>query len=74
MLLLTFRVKYIMLFRISAYGGMEMRGVMKRAVSVFLDNWIKDMDRKPLVVRGARQVGKTWLIRDLAQRHNCQAG
>lgn len=58
-----------MLFGIREEGGMEMRGVMKRAVSVFLDNWIKDMDRKPLVVRGARQVGKTWLIRDLAQRH-----
>ena len=29
-----------MLFRIREEGGMERRGVMKRAVSVFLDNWI----------------------------------
>jgi predicted AAA+ superfamily ATPase len=42
---------------------------MKRFASVYLDNWIKDTDRKPLVLRGARQVGKTWLVRDFAQRH-----
>jgi len=42
---------------------------MKRSVSSFLDQWIKDPQRKPLVLRGARQVGKTWLVRDLAQRH-----
>ena len=42
---------------------------MKRSVATFLDMWIKDSGRKPLVLRGARQVGKTWLVRDLAQRH-----
>ena len=42
---------------------------MKRSAATFLDKWIKDSDRKPLVLRGARQVGKTWLVRDLAQRH-----
>jgi predicted AAA+ superfamily ATPase len=42
---------------------------MKRSASKFLDQWIKDTQRKPLVLRGARQVGKTWLVRDLAQRH-----
>ena len=42
---------------------------MKRSASQFLDQWIKDNHRKPLVLRGARQVGKTWLVRDLAQRH-----
>lgn len=42
---------------------------MQRLASVFLDAWIKDQNRKPLVLRGARQVGKTWLVRDLAQRH-----
>ncbi len=48
---------------------MEKRGAMKRSASVFLDGWIKDQNRKPLVLRGARQTGKTWLVRDLAQRH-----
>lgn len=33
-----------------------------------LDRWLEDEDRKPLVIRGARQVGKTWLVRDFAQR------
>ena len=42
---------------------------MKRSTADFLDKWINDSDRKPLVLRGARQVGKTWLVRDLAQRH-----
>jgi len=42
---------------------------MKRSISDFLDKWIQDADRKPLVLRGARQVGKTWLVRDLARRH-----
>jgi predicted AAA+ superfamily ATPase len=29
--------------------------------------WIKKNDRKPLIIRGARQVGKTWLARELAK-------
>jgi uncharacterized protein len=43
---------------------------MKRAASQHLDNWLAEKNRKPLVIRGARQVGKTWLVRDLAARHN----
>lgn len=30
-------------------------------------DWLNSPDRKPLVIRGARQVGKTWLVRQLAQ-------
>ncbi len=33
-----------------------------------LDRWLQSKNRKPLVLRGARQVGKTWLVRDFAQR------
>lgn len=43
---------------------------MKRKASKYLENWLLSNDRKPLVVRGARQVGKTWLIRDLAKTAN----
>jgi predicted AAA+ superfamily ATPase len=43
---------------------------MKRDRSIFLEAWLKSSGRKPLVIRGARQVGKTWLIRDLAQTTN----
>jgi len=41
---------------------------MFRAALFYLEkNWITIQDRKPLVVRGARQVGKTWLIREFAK-------
>ena len=42
---------------------------MFRFASKELDKWLNNKNRKPLVLRGARQVGKTWLIRDLAERH-----
>ncbi|MCQ2265766.1 MAG: AAA family ATPase [Bacteroidales bacterium] len=40
---------------------------MKRKICDFLRNWYSDAKRKPLVMRGARQVGKTWLARNLAE-------
>ncbi len=45
---------------------------MKREASERLDRWLSQLDRKPLVIRGARQTGKTWIVRDLAERHNRQ--
>lgn len=42
---------------------------MKRLLQQNLDHWLVDPFRKPLILRGARQVGKTWLVRDLAQRN-----
>jgi len=41
---------------------------MKRFAAKELDNWLKNHNRKPMILRGARQVGKTWLVRDLAKR------
>lgn len=41
---------------------------MNRANLVHLQVWLKNSRRKPLVLRGARQVGKTWLVRELAKR------
>lgn len=32
-----------------------------------LKQWLRSESRKPLVIRGARQVGKTWLVRELAR-------
>jgi uncharacterized protein len=43
---------------------------MIRFASRELDAWLKSPNRKPLVLRGARQVGKTWLVRDFAARNN----
>jgi len=40
---------------------------MKRDRTSFLVDWLNSSTRKPLIIRGARQVGKTWLIRDLAE-------
>ena len=45
---------------------------MKRDRKEFLINWLNSTTRKPLIIRGARQVGKTWLIRDLAKSENRQ--
>lgn len=45
---------------------------MKRNRTAFLNQWLKSSDRKPLVIRGARQVGKTWLVRDLAHIENLE--
>jgi len=39
---------------------------MKRFITQKLKDWLISESRKPIVLRGARQVGKTWLIRDLA--------
>lgn len=42
---------------------------MKRTFSKVLDDWYARAARKPLIVRGMRQTGKTWCIRDFAARH-----
>jgi hypothetical protein len=41
---------------------------VERLATADLEAWLSDPGRKPLVLRGARQVGKTWLVRDLARR------
>lgn len=42
---------------------------MEREAMSQLEAWSSSHNRKPLIVRGARQVGKTWLIREFAQRN-----
>ena len=58
----------------TCYSG----GVERHALGA-LKAWRDDPARKPLVLRGARQVGKTWLLREFANSHyerlayiNCQ--
>lgn len=41
---------------------------MERAIAKRLDEWADDPRRKPLIVRGARQVGKTWAVQDFGRR------
>ena len=38
---------------------------MKRLLETQLIDWINSQRRKPLILRGARQVGKTWLVENV---------
>ena len=42
---------------------------MERFVYNDLIDWAKSQRRKPLLLRGARQVGKTWLVENLAKEY-----
>jgi len=42
---------------------------MKRYAIAALENWKNSPNRKPLLLYGARQVGKTWLVRDFASKY-----
>lgn len=43
---------------------------MKRLASFQLQQWKKKSRRKPLLLRGARQVGKTWLVREFGKSYS----
>jgi hypothetical protein len=42
---------------------------MQRELLQNLINWKNKDDRKPLIIRGARQVGKTWLMKEFGKSH-----
>ena len=42
---------------------------MKRKAIQDLIKWKSSNDRKPMVLKGARQVGKTWLMKDFAENY-----
>lgn len=42
-------------------------GYMKRKIDGELLEWMREKDRKPLLIRGARQVGKSSAVRNLAK-------
>ena len=44
-------------------------GYLSRKADVFLSEWKQDPDRYPLIVKGARQVGKTETIRKFAKEN-----
>ena len=41
---------------------------LRRKIDDFLRNWKEDLDKLPLIVRGARQVGKTEAIKQFAKK------
>ena len=40
---------------------------MQRLAETYFQNWLHKTGRKPLVIRGARQVGKSTLVRQAAE-------
>ena len=44
--------------------GMERKNYIRK-----LENWLGSERRKPLILEGARQVGKTWLMKEFAKKH-----
>lgn len=42
---------------------------MKRKIIKYLQDWKAQKDRKPLIVNGARQVGKTYSVREFGQSY-----
>ncbi len=42
---------------------------MKRDLEKELIRWKNSKERKPIIIRGMRQVGKTWLVREFAKSH-----
>lgn len=42
---------------------------MHRDISYRLEEWKQDKNRKPLILLGARQVGKTWIMKDFGMRN-----
>ena len=45
---------------------------MKRAAYNLLEQWKNNPRRKPLLIFGARQVGKTWLVQEFGKNEYAQ--
>lgn len=43
--------------------------IMERTIMESLAGWLKKKNRKPLIIKGARQVGKTWLMKEFGRRY-----
>ena len=53
---------------IGANKHMDKRCIMlKRKVTNFMNNWVRTKNKKCLVVQGARQTGKTYIIERFAE-------
>lgn len=66
-------VEYIEIFRkmcytISAYLERMVVRLKRNAIQVLV-NWKSSDDRKPMVLKGARQVGKTWLMKEFGSSY-----
>ena len=41
---------------------------MERNISKNLQEWAENKNRKPLIISGARQIGKSWVVRELGKK------
>ena len=46
----------------------EAPAMIRKAMGDLID-WKNGGNRKPLIIRGARQVGKTWIMREFGKTH-----
>lgn len=42
---------------------------MQRTIIQQLIDWKNNPDRKPLIIKGARQIGKTWILKEFGKSH-----
>ena len=49
--------------------GCDFMRYLKRKIDEFLTAWKAEKDRKPLIVKGARQVGKTESVRRFGEKN-----
>lgn len=42
---------------------------LERKIDQYLKDWKNDKDHKPLIIQGARQIGKTHSIRELGKTY-----
>ena len=42
---------------------------LKRKIDSFLEQWKNTADRKPLIIKGSRQIGKTESVRNFASKY-----
>ena len=55
--------------RDQALTGNILEEHMKRQAMLNLAKWADSSRRKPLILTGARQVGKTWLLNEFGKEH-----
>ncbi len=63
---LLFKTKYLYICLLFETSKMD-NALIKRELGTFLLDWKKSTTRKPLILRGARQVGKTTLINEFGK-------
>ena len=65
----TFIKEYLSVSSFFRTFAVKTLGFMYREKIEELKAWKNSPRRKPLILRGARQVGKTWLLREFGRQH-----